>query len=54
MGELDADFVRKELKNVRDDLNDEIKELKGMVGQIRLSMKIPTDSNGIKSSSATV
>ncbi|CAI2168242.1 4418_t:CDS:2 [Funneliformis geosporum] len=36
MGELDVDFVKRELKSVRDDLNNEIKELKGMVGQIRI------------------
>ncbi|RIA84287.1 hypothetical protein C1645_422569 [Glomus cerebriforme] len=43
MGELDADFVRRELKGVKDDLNDELKEIKGMVGQIRLFMKNPID-----------
>ncbi|CAG8574427.1 14597_t:CDS:2 [Funneliformis mosseae] len=36
MGELDVDFVKRELKSVKDDLNNELKELKGMVGQIRI------------------
>jgi hypothetical protein len=47
MGELDADFVRTELKHVRDDLRDEMKELKGMVGHIRLSMRSPLDGGEI-------
>lgn len=47
MGELDADFVRKELKIVKDELHDELKELKGMVGHIRLSVRNPFDGGNI-------
>ena len=43
MDELDANFVKKEFKSVKDDLNNEIKELKEMVGQIRRSIKNPID-----------
>ncbi|GBC09599.1 hypothetical protein RclHR1_00090033 [Rhizophagus clarus] len=47
MGELDTDFVRRELRNVKNELNDELKELKGMVGQIRNSMRNPIDGGEI-------
>jgi len=35
--------LKKEFKSIKDDLNNEIKELKGMVGQIRRSIKNPID-----------
>ncbi|CAG8517891.1 4234_t:CDS:2 [Acaulospora colombiana] len=47
-GDLDVDFVKGELKTVRDDLQAELKELKGMVGHIRIALgvgKIPSEGD---------
>ncbi|CAG8503339.1 7952_t:CDS:2 [Acaulospora morrowiae] len=49
-GDLDVDFVRSELKTVKDDLEDELKELKGMVGHIKIAMgigKMPSDGDTV-------